>query len=971
VDTINILGIMVSFQEDKDNATFGNGKYGSIYSSNYGNSILDPLPHDKTYFESHLEFVRNYFNKVSNGKVVIEYFILPDTFSVSQTMRNYSPPNNSDDFTLLGNFTQEAWTIADNLNPGFDFSQFDLFTIFHAGVGRDVSLPGSLGTDRDLPSVYLGGNAFKRIFGENFEGFPVSGNSFNIKNSMIIPETESRELESIGGTILFELTINGLLAASVASHLGLPDLFDTETGLSAIGRLGLMDGQSIFAYNGIFPPEPSPWEKIYLGWVEPVTIQPGTFDINIAAKLAAAASDTVILKVPINSTEYYLVENRERDVNNDGAIITFDLGGNNFTKTFLKDTSGFYSFDTDSVEGVVIDVDEFDWAIPNIRFVEEDVYDPKPGGGIVIWHIDENVINSKLAENKINTDKNNRGVDVEEADGVQDIGETFTTIFGDEVVGEGSVEDFWYSSNPADLFKGRFSKDTRPNTNTNSGANSLITFSGFSEIGNRMSFRVSYGDSIVKPIFISHLNIPVGVKKLTNSSAESELSFDIISDSAFYRINQAGESLINSDFSLYKTAVFDFNGSTYSVGAIGNELNIFSSAPDEVAAFFLPQGETATTDPVIGRNDQNNLGILIGTSAGRILVYSFQNSPSEIQLSDSIDFNTSSIRKIASGNILLAVTDSSFYLYPEFDGPVTNNDNSLTSKIKDAILDLNTPVILYDDNQFGIRHTDGSFSTFNITSTNDINSFSMADLKNDGRNYVLFTNGDKLEALNLQGSSADNFPFVDPLGIGFTGTPLAADFEGDAKSEVIAYTKDGRIFAIDGGTGKLINGFPISTGSELAAVPVVFNYQGQTSLAAIDMNNNIYVWRIGAVEGKLFWSEANGNNSNSSFVSSALSDNRINEFFPSNRAYNYPNPVYDNQTFIRYYVSEDSKINIKVFDLAGDFVAELNDDAEGGFDNETSWSVSDIQSGVYFARIEAVSTSGKTESNIIKIAIIK
>jgi hypothetical protein len=972
-DTIKILGIMVCFQGDKDDATFGNGKFGSIYSADYGNSILDPLPHNKAYFESHLEFVKNYFNKVSNGKAVIEYFILPDTFSVSQTMRNYSPPNNSSDFTLLGNFAQEAWSIADNLNPGFDFGQYDLFTIFHAGVGRDVSLPGSLGTERDLPSVYLGENALKRIYGENFEGFPVSAGSFRIKNSMIIPETESRELETFGGTVLFELTINGLLAASIASHLSLPDLFDTGTGLSAIGRFGLMDGQSIFAYNGTFPPEPSAWEKIYLGWEEPVTIQPGSFNVNLAAKLAASATDTVILKVPINSSEYYLVENRARDVNNDGAIISYLLGGNIHTKTFTKDTTGFYSFDTDSVDGVVIDVDEFDWAIPSDRFVEPKTYNPKPGGGIVIWHIDENIINSKLAENKINTDKNNRGVDVEEADGVQDIGETFTTIFGDEIIGEGSIEDFWYASNPADLFRGRFSKDTRPNTNTNSGANSLITFSEFSEIANRMSFKVSYGDSILEPIFASHLDIPAGNKELTNSSTESGLSFNLISDSDFYKIDLTGVRLINSGFSSFKSAVLESNNDIYPIGAIGNRLNIAT-----LAAIFLPEGELATTNPVIRRNAQNNIEILVGTSEGRVLIYSFQDSPLDIQLTDSIDFQTSSIRKIASENeLFLAVTDSSFYLFPEFfqipkvSGIKDNYNNNETSVINDAILNSNIPVILYEGNQFGIRHTDGNLSKFNVSSIEEINSFSMADLKNDGRNYILFTNGDKLEALNLQGASADNFPFIDPLGIGFTGTPLAADFEGDDKAEIIAYTKDGRIFAIDGGTGKVVSGFPLSTGVALATVPVLFNYQGHASLAAIDINNNFYVWKIGGVEGKLFWSEENGNNSNSSFISSAVSDNRINEFFPSNRAYNYPNPVYDDQTFIRYYVSEDSKINIKVFDLAGDFVAELNDDAAGGFDNETAWNVSDIQSGVYFARIEATTTSGKTESNIIKIAIIK
>ncbi len=92
----------------------------------------------------------------------------------------------------------------------------------------------------------------------------------------------------------------------------------------------------------------------------------------------------------------------------------------------------------------------------------------------------------------------------------------------------------------------------------------------------------------------------------------------------------------------------------------------------------------------------------------------------------------------------------------------------------------------------------------------------------------------------------------------------------------------------------------------------------------------------------------------------------INEFFPTTRAYNYPNPVYDGETFIRYYVSEDSKINIKIFDLAGDYVAELNDDAQGGMDNETLWNVADIQSGVYLARIEATSNSGKRNTQLLK-----
>ncbi len=495
-DTLRIIGVMVNFQEDRDGSTFGNGKFGSIYTQNYGNTILDPLPHDKPYFESHLEFVKNYFNKISGGQLHIEYFILPDTFSVSQTMRNYSPDPNSDNFIRTADFAKEVWTIAANMYPGVAFSNYDIFTIFHAGVGRDVSLPGSLGNERDLPSLYLGDKALHEILNNDLTGFPI--NRYGKYNSMIIPETESREVSGIGGTGLFQLSINGLLAANTASHLGLPDLFNTETGLSAIGRFGLMDGQAIFAYSGTFPPEPSAWEKIYLGWEQPVTINPGNFNINLVTKNAASVGDTVILKVPINSSEYFLVENRSRDANSDGATVTYIVNGETKTKTFLKDIS------VDSIQGVVVDVDEFDWAVPNTISVDNN-YDPLPGGGIVIWHIDENVINEKIADNKINVDKNNRGVDVEEADGVQDIGERFTTVFGDVIIGEGFAEDFWYGNNPAGLFKNRFSKDTRPNTNTNSGANSLITFSNFSAKSNRMSFNLSYGDSVIKPDYFMQL----------------------------------------------------------------------------------------------------------------------------------------------------------------------------------------------------------------------------------------------------------------------------------------------------------------------------------------------------------------------------------------------------------------------------------------------------------------------------------
>jgi hypothetical protein len=974
-DTIKILAVMVSFLEDRDGATFGNGKFGSIYSQNYGTDILDPLPHDRDYFESHLTFVKNYYQKVSDGKVEIQFTILPDTFSVSKTMRNYSPVPGSDDLTLVGQFAQEVWTKADQLYPTFSFSDYNLFLIFHAGVGRDISLPGSLGNERDLPSVYLSENSLKNIFGNTFTGFPVSNGAFNITNSMIIPETESRELETITGKFLFEITINGLLVASVASHLGLPDLFDTETGFSAIGRFGLMDGQSIFAYNGCFPPEPSAWEKIYLGWATAEEINPGDHAITLAAKLASSISDTVILKVPLNSSEYYLIENRQRDVLNDGANIVYKSNSSIINRKFTKDTTGFYSFDTDSLSGVVLDADEFDWALP--------------GNGIVIWHIDENVINEKLAVNKINTDKTKRGVDVEEADGVQDIGERFFTIFGDEVIGEGTDEDFWYSGNKASLYKNIFSKDTRPDTRTNSNTNSLITIKDFSAVSNKMSFKIEYGDSIVKPLFASKLSDTLTNVSLTAFGSNGNL-FAINSDEQLL-ISDGSTILFNQvNFSSFKPASFNSGSSSYLIGLKqGNPaqqfptlVNILSYDGNLFNVTSVVIGYYVTTPPVLRKANTESYQLLVGTNEGKVLTFNFNELLSgnaipnettveagvELKQLALVDLKVFAIGSRNDSNLKYDLVYSDGQLLKFNDEKLFKLSLARDSKGNDLAIVTSDRSNSY---QAYIIQSNQVSNKFTLPSLESVKSYSLSDIKNDGNIYFITSYNDKLYSYSLNGSLAENFPFTAPESESFTGLPLAADIEGDTRSEVIFYSSTGKLFSIDGGKGKIINGFPISFGEELITSPILYLSENKINIAGIDKTNSFKGWSISSTEGRLDWAESFGDPLNKSFITQALSNNTINEFFPVSKAYNYPNPVYNGETAIRYYVNEDSKINIKIFDLAGDFVAELNDDAQGGMDNETFWNVNDIQSGVYLARIEANGNSGKSESVVIKIAVVK
>jgi hypothetical protein len=975
-DTVKILAVLADFQQDKDEATYGNGKFGSMYSKSYGTAILDPLPHDKNYFEEHLEFVKNYYRKVSKNKVNISYEVIPDIFTVSKTMRNYSPASNSNDLSPLGNFTKEVWQSVSSAYPNIKYSDYNVFIIFHAGVGRDVSITGSFGNEKDLPSLYLSDKAFRTIFNNDLTGLPQ--NADGKYNSILIPETESREESGLGGTALLELTINGILVSSVASYMGLPDLFDTNTGLSAIGRFGLMDGQAIFAYSGAFPPEPSAWEKIFLGWEKPFEVGIENKTYNIYSDIAASASDTTIIKVPINSSEYFLIENRIRDVNKDGAKITYYENNELKTKTFSKDSSGFYSWNVDSLSGVITDVDEYDWALP--------------GNGIVIWHIDDNVINAKLADNKINTDKLHRGIDVEEADGIQDIGEKFTTIFGDQVVGEGSADDFWFKDNKSKLYKNYFTDNTEPSTKSYSGANSLISITNFSSIGNKMSFNVSWGDSLIKPVLDRTIYIPniYNYPSLLCNN-ENPKNFYILSGGTLLRFDTAGNLIDSTEhFSGSRPAIIFENNIEIVVGVGNNRLNVFMN--DGINKKYISQDidSLCGTDhsiywfPAIEKSNSGNSKVVLSTWDGYLLYFTLGNitsdNPSFIKSQKYCNDIIYRILLAPEYTVVLANIDKSgsevkYYLadstgvynfqtnMPIWDAALTKNQNGNYN----VILDKQGKELCVLDKDNIIKEIIPTISVKDFR----IEKIGLADIKSDGNNYLTFSNGDNLEIINLTGSSANNFPFTDPMSVGFDYSNLLVDFSGDKSSEIIISTRDGRIFAIDGGSGKVVEGFPISVGEELIAPPVFFNNNGRASLAALTKSKHLYVWNISLSEGKPYWIAQYGDNLNTSFVPAAGSSNEIKTFFPKERAYNYPNPVYDGITNIRYFVGEDSKINIKIFDLAGDFVAELNDFAKGGFDNETVWNVKDIQSGVYLARIEAVSSSGKTENNTIKIAVIK
>jgi hypothetical protein len=148
-DTVRMLAIMVGFQKDAFDQTTGDGTFLTSGSSEQ----IDPPPHDSIYFNNKIQFVRNYFNRVSNGKLTVTGAVYGANkrIMLSKQMKFYSPSTITSDNKELADLAKESWLIADSLYPEIDFSKYNAFVIFHAGVGRDIEMVPNY-TPFDIPS---------------------------------------------------------------------------------------------------------------------------------------------------------------------------------------------------------------------------------------------------------------------------------------------------------------------------------------------------------------------------------------------------------------------------------------------------------------------------------------------------------------------------------------------------------------------------------------------------------------------------------------------------------------------------------------------------------------------------------------------------------------------------------------------------------------------------------------------------
>ncbi|TMQ66569.1 MAG: M6 family metalloprotease domain-containing protein [Candidatus Eisenbacteria bacterium] len=408
-----------------------------------------PIESSAAYYNRLLFFMNQYWNQVSGGKVTLQPTLWDSVFTLPQTMAYYGDDDRFQERVVF--MIRDLVALADST---VDFRPYESIVVFHAGKGQEADvLDNSRG---QLWSAFLTPEDFKAVLTDSTGGVGIKtndaitpGNFYRVKEVVELPESESQDGYVFGMT--------GVTCHEFGHQLGLPDLYDTTGDLNGFSQgLGSWDimAAGVWNANGFVPCEPSAWSKASLDFIRPALVSSNQA-VTLSQVERAVGVNPRLIQIPVTQTEYFLLENRRQDLDGNGAFTFDDVNGD-----------GAFDFYTDSYQGA-----EFDFFLPG----------DGAGSGILAYHVDQSKIDSGLQLNVVNGDRDRKGIDLVEADGIQDLDDPPSGFNG------GSPDDVFRAG-----WRDRWTPDTTPSTEAYGHVRTGISVANISAPESLMTFNVSF-----------------------------------------------------------------------------------------------------------------------------------------------------------------------------------------------------------------------------------------------------------------------------------------------------------------------------------------------------------------------------------------------------------------------------------------------------------------------------------------------
>jgi M6 family metalloprotease-like protein len=433
-DTWNVVLVRVSFETDRSGSLTSIRTGGDFDLTADGTSIIDPTPHNRSYFDSHMDALARYWDFQSCGATEINWDILPAGENGSYILTDLADygPGKGGYWTTesLVKFVHDAIIACDDSLQADGYpvrlSDYDAIVLAHAGANLQSDILGN--SPNDIPSFYA-------RLGDGDE--IVIEDGYVVTEMSVVPETAIQDGYNGG--------IAAVLAHEFGHQLGLCDLYDTYTNMASVGVFDNMDSGGMLGAilvdteggehyaEGFVPGGLSAWSKYFLGWMEIDTV--GTFDDAISLS-ASGKCPARGIRVEMSANEYWLIANRAAEL--DGL------------------PTGFV---TDEVTGVILGPgncmncgagfpEVIEWEYTNgydyLLPTEDPWPSPQWGPGLLVWHVDEFFIERRWEMNEVNS-RWPFGVSLIEANGVVDLGDP-TSRFG-----MGWYDDAFYEGNATEM----------------------------------------------------------------------------------------------------------------------------------------------------------------------------------------------------------------------------------------------------------------------------------------------------------------------------------------------------------------------------------------------------------------------------------------------------------------------------------------------------------------------------------------
>ncbi|MEO0225962.1 MAG: FG-GAP-like repeat-containing protein, partial [candidate division WOR-3 bacterium] len=605
-----------------------------------------------------------------------------------------------------------------------------------------------------------------------------------------------------------------------------------------------------------------------------------------------------------------------------------------------------------------------------------------PGSGILIWHIDEAVIREKYAYDEVQVDPKHKGVDLEEADGIQHF-DAWYYVDSLEMNGSG-FDPYFVGGNT------KFGPFTNPNSDAYRGKTS-ISIEVKSPPDTLMNISVKF--DLYQKGFPVHLPITTKIKHLSwgDLNGDGRREIIVLSDFGFiYAYNDTGGVHQSEPFarlpdsSNIPLTIGDINGDGGEdiVGICKKQIFAFDGQTGSLLPGFPFDCENLNLGPasLFDIDGDGQYEIIFGSGDRKLYALNYDTTtvagfpvkfPTEI-------FSTPCIFNKENKKIGVMTADGTFYIlsaHGQIEKNFTAPSNIAYTYASPVVGDLdrdgkNEAVVINGIGNIYVISEDGIEAEWTIPIDTTISiTPGLADVDRDGYLEIIIPAQNYYFVFNRNGTLENEFPLVlNDTTERYRNPLLVADLDGNDTFEITSGQKNNLLLFHN--RRLKFSYSPLFGLGGFSSAGAIFDLDGDgdIELACGSDSGVVYVWDFpgkktawsGYMNGPKCWGLYEGLPEATPRTTTGL----IGSF------YVYPNPCKD-WARIRFFLNRGDRVKVEILDVTGRTLTK-NEPVhltENEY-NEVRVEFINQAAGVYIARIEARDGNEK-EVKFFKFAIVR